>query len=125
MSPLADTEFTWKNTSSRNRKGKWEFILVTGLPQVKRSIALSSYDAAEECFGALSFDGIHLCLGFLYSSMLLQYVNLLPSVLKIFSILLAKVLKYMQRLTSFQGKVEAFQRNVLNTIFPILSSSSP
>lgn len=56
MSPLADTEFAWENTSSRNRKGKSEFILATGLHQAKKNIdALGSYDAAE-LFGALSFE---------------------------------------------------------------------
>lgn len=94
MSPPVDTEFTLKKTPLRNnRKGKSEFILDTGSLQERKSIdELNSYDAAG-LFGALSFDEIHFCLVFLYSSMLLLYVNLVPSFLKIFKILLTNVLK--------------------------------
>lgn len=56
MTPLANAKLTWKNTSSRNRKGKLKCILATYFPQAKECIdAQSLYDAAEEFFGALSF----------------------------------------------------------------------
>lgn len=69
MSPPGGTEFTWENTSSRNRQIR---ILATGFPQARENmVTLGSSEAAcllGKMFGALSFDGTRLCLNFLYSS---------------------------------------------------------
>lgn len=69
MSPPGDAEFTWENTSARNRQIR---ILATGFPPARENtVTLSSSEAAcllGKMFGALSFGRTCLCLNFFYSS---------------------------------------------------------